>query len=190
MEDLWAFNEEEVVRAVFASAIPIISAVGHETDTTLIDFVSDQRAPTPTAAAEMAVPVLEDLRLSLTRSGMQLMNSLLRILKEIAIRLESLGRGLGNPQRLIEEKSQYVDDKAERLFLAFKGFMEKKQRSLEHSGQLLESYSYQKTLKRGFSMVKSSAGTLIQSVKTVHSGDPVEIIFHDGMIGATILKRT
>jgi exodeoxyribonuclease VII large subunit len=189
LEDLWAFNEEEVVRAVFESNIPVISAVGHETDTTLIDFVADRRAPTPTAAAEMATPVLEDLRLSMARAGMQLMHSLLRVLKEYAIKLESLGRGLGSPQRRIEEKLQYVDDKAERLSMALKTFMEKQQRRLEHAGQLLESYSYQKTLKRGFSIIKDNAGHVIQSLSQCHVKDHVSIVLQDGIVVAEVLEK-
>lgn len=189
LEDLWAFNEEEVVRAAFESTIPLISAVGHETDTTLIDYVSDRRAPTPTAAAEMAVPVLEDLRIHLTRFGMQMMNGLLRLLKERSIKLESLTRGLGNPRRLIEEKFQYLDEKTERLLIAFKSLMEKKVRTLEHLGNLLESYSYQKTLKRGFSILKGPDASVIQSVQALSPKDKVQILLHDGQCQAEILEK-
>jgi exodeoxyribonuclease VII large subunit len=189
LEDLWAFNEEEVVRAVFESNIPVISAVGHETDTTLIDFVADRRAPTPTAAAEMATPVLEDLRLSLARSGMQLMHGLLRVFKEYAIKLDFLARGLGSPKLRIEERLQYVDDKTERLSMALKTFTEKQQRRLEHAGQLLESYSYQKTLKRGFAIIKDRTGHVIQSLSQCQVKDHVSIFLQDGVVVTKVLEK-
>jgi exodeoxyribonuclease VII large subunit len=118
-----AFNEEIVVRAAAASAIPLISAVGHETDTTLIDFASDKRAPTPTAAAEMAVPVRLDLRASLTMLGGRLESGTARFLAERRLRVEGLGRGLPDPASLIEGAMQRLDDRAERLDLAIRRFL-------------------------------------------------------------------
>jgi exodeoxyribonuclease VII large subunit len=115
LEDLWAFNEEIVVRAAAASAIPLISAVGHETDTTLIDYASDHRAPTPTAAAEKAVPVRAELLGDLREHDGRLLNALTRRLREAETELAGLSRGLPDPRRLIEERAQRVDDSAERL---------------------------------------------------------------------------
>ncbi len=115
LEDLWAFNEEVVVRAAAASAIPLISAVGHETDTTLIDFASDRRAPTPTAAAEMAVPVRAELVAQVMQHGERLYRGLSRMLSERRTHLEGLSRGLPDPWRLLEEATQRLDDWSERL---------------------------------------------------------------------------
>jgi exodeoxyribonuclease VII large subunit len=118
LEDLMAFNEEVVVRAAAASLIPLISAVGHETDTTLIDFASDRRAPTPTAAAEMAVPVrLEMLAEAAAKAG-RLENALGRLFEHRRIRLDGLARGIPTPESLLGQRRQRLDDRAERLDLA------------------------------------------------------------------------
>lgn len=115
LEDLWAFNEEVVVRAAAASAIPLISAVGHETDTTLIDFASDLRAPTPTAAAELAVPVRADLIVSIAELHRRQQRGLVRLMDEAATRLTALIRGLPSPADLFGLRQQRFDDLAERL---------------------------------------------------------------------------
>lgn len=115
LEDLWAFNEEIVVRAAAESDIPLISAVGHETDTTLIDFASDRRAPTPTAAAEMAVPVRLELVAQVQESGARLGQSVNRLLSESTLQVQGLGRGLPNLVQLVEQKQQDLDGLTERL---------------------------------------------------------------------------
>jgi len=118
LEDLMPFNEEIVVRAAAASLIPLISAVGHETDTTLIDHASDRRAPTPTAAAEMAVPVRLDLIAELAAKSSRLSGGLSRLFAERRLHLAGLARGLPSPQDLIGNAAQRLDDRAERLRLA------------------------------------------------------------------------
>jgi exodeoxyribonuclease VII large subunit len=130
LEDLWAFNEEIVVRAAAASTIPLISAVGHETDTTLIDFASDRRAPTPTAAAEMAVPVRADLLAQTIDFGKRAIACLNRALREANVALTGLARGLGDPLRLIEERQQRLDVCGERLALAIHQLVERRSHAL------------------------------------------------------------
>lgn len=139
LEDLWAFNEEIVVRAVADCSIPVISAVGHETDTTLIDFAADLRAPTPTAAAEMAVPVRVELLAQVRDDGLRLDRALNRRLNEFGLRLEALARGLPKPQRLVEEAAQRLDDRAERLGPALRRALERQSERLGRIAARLES---------------------------------------------------
>lgn len=122
MEDLWAFNEEVVARAAADSAIPLISAVGHETDTTLIDFVADRRAPTPTAAAEMAVPVRSELVSDVSDLGRRLVLGLQRGLSQRRRELGGLTRGLRGPRELLALARQRLDECAERLHRALLTF--------------------------------------------------------------------
>jgi exodeoxyribonuclease VII large subunit len=122
LEDLWGFNEEIVVRAAAASRIPLISAVGHETDTTLIDFVADRRAPTPSAAAEMAVPVRLDLVASLGGLEHRRRNAVARALAQRGQRLRDLSRGLPRPEALVAERAQRLDAVGARLPLALVAF--------------------------------------------------------------------
>jgi exodeoxyribonuclease VII large subunit len=129
LEDLMPFNEEIVVRAAAASAIPLISAVGHETDTTLIDHASDRRAPTPTAAAEMAVPVRLDLIAELGAKSSRFSAGLSRLFSERRMHLAGLARGLPDPHDLIGSAAQRLDDRAERLRLA----ADRRLRAAQHS---------------------------------------------------------
>ena len=115
LEDLMPFNEEIVVRATANSEIPIISAVGHETDTTLIDFASDRRAPTPTAAAEMAVPVKEELSLTLVHQYQRMRSSMYRLLVNRREYVDALSKGIKNPQYILDGMVQRLDDWSDRL---------------------------------------------------------------------------
>ena len=118
LEDLWAFNEELVVRAVAASEIPLISAIGHEADTTLVDFASDRRAPTPSAAAEIAVPVRVELAAIIGDMGARLLPAVQRQLNSSSKEVTGLARGIPAPNRLTEATSQRLDDRIERLEMA------------------------------------------------------------------------
>ncbi|MSO81052.1 MAG: exodeoxyribonuclease VII large subunit [Alphaproteobacteria bacterium] len=137
LEDLMAFNEEIVVRAIAASTIPVISAVGHETDTTLADFASDMRAPTPTAAAEMAVPVRADLLLAVDRCGGSLAAAAVKLVRHRAERLAALARGLPDARRAVGRKAQRADEWAERLGPALARYLDGRTRQVGYLGQRL-----------------------------------------------------
>ena len=130
LEDLWAFNEEAVVRAAAASTIPLIAAVGHETDVTLIDLAADRRAPTPTAAAEMAVPVRADLIDRTQALEHRLGASLRRLLSERRARVDGLGRGLPEARNRLATASQRLDDWGERLIHAMHGGLRARRQSV------------------------------------------------------------
>ncbi len=137
LEDLWAFNEEIVVRAAAASEIPLIAAIGHETDTTLIDLAADRRAPTPTAAAEMAVPVRAELAEAITTLTQRLTGGLRRDLGNRRERLQGLARGLPEPRRLLETAMQRLDERSERLAGAIKTDLSRRLAEVEaFSGRL------------------------------------------------------
>ncbi|MBA3814183.1 MAG: exodeoxyribonuclease VII large subunit [Alphaproteobacteria bacterium] len=209
LEDLWAFNEECVVRAVAESQIPVISAVGHETDVTLIDFAADKRAPTPTAAAEFAVPVRSQLAQTLRSHESQLSNRIQHSLSLYESRLEALRRGLPPLESWLDDHAQKLDDLFERLvntnrwFIqqqtsalhhlvqrfspALENVVQKKSQQFEAFSQLLESFSYARVLERGFTFITGSDGGLISSKINAFPHQHIQIHFHDGPTSAEIL---
>ncbi len=203
LEDLWPFNEEIVIRAVYDSEIPIISAVGHETDTMLIDYVSDLRAPTPTGAAEFAVPVKAELEVGLKTTRARLANAVYRYLNNYKTLLEGLNRGIPNLNQILGEYRQRLDDRAERLNLSFQNLLTQKknlierntirpfyiqtilQRNCENLQNLaarLENVSIDSVLKRGFAWIRDSRGQTLYSVEEARRATNLEIRFADGII--------
>jgi len=211
LEDLWAFNEEIVVRAVAESHIPVISAVGHETDVTLIDFAADKRAPTPTAAAEFAVPVRTQLAQTLLQYKAQLATRFDHRLSLYESQLEALKRGLPPLGVWLDEHLQRLDDYFERLMNAKSRFVSQQGLTLNHLiqrltpaltntlqktehrfetlAQLLESFSYTRVLERGFSFVTGGDGALISSKAQIQPDQRIQIHFYDGTQNAKILDK-
>ena len=138
LEDLMAFNEEDVVRAAAATEIPLISAVGHETDTTLIDFAADLRAPTPTAAAEKAVPVRSELVAGLAEQEARLVGAMMRGLDDRHRHLTQTFRALPNPRRVIEDCARRLDERAERLDNALPHLVERHRMELDRLATRLD----------------------------------------------------
>lgn len=137
LEDLMPFNEENVVRAAANCSIPLISAVGHETDTTLIDYAADARAPTPTGAAEIAVPVRLNLMAQIADDGQRLITSITRLIRENKQRMATNAAKLGSPERLLELKIQQIDRKSDQLDNTLQNLITKKRQTFIESGTRL-----------------------------------------------------
>jgi exodeoxyribonuclease VII large subunit len=165
VEDLWAFNEEIVVRAAAASDIPLISAIGHEPDFTLIDFASDLRAPTPTAAAEFAVPMRADLIAGVTTLGARLFSGTSRALDRRRGVVEGLARGLRGPREALELATQRLDHSSERLFRAFDAALAAGAQRLENTGRRLRPDVLRRGLDDGLGRLSD---TSIRMTRGVH----------------------
>ena len=210
IEDLWAFNEEVVVRAIAACRIPIISAVGHETDTTLADFAADLRAPTPTAAAEMAVPVLADLRLTLGGYGQRSEKCVRRYHQRGRERLDALVRVLPRRDALLGPQRQRADDLGARLDRGLerrvgvaRGQLDRSsaalrlstlERQLERARdrvkatwRLVETLGPNAILDRGYAFVSARpSGAVVGSAEAARGAGAVTLHFRDGQVDAKV----
>lgn len=188
LEDLWGFNEEALVRAVADCPYPTISAVGHETDTTLCDFAADLRAPTPSAAAELAGPdraaLLHELQESLERSG----DALLRLVARRRERLESLASRpcLRRPEALLERAAQSLDLLADRLDRTVATSLERRSSRLALLAGRLDALSPLRVLSRGFAAIQTPAGKVVTQAAALSPGDRVDILFSDAKVSATV----
>jgi exodeoxyribonuclease VII large subunit len=183
-EDLWPFNDEALARAIVSSPVPVVSAVGHETDYTISDFVADRRAPTPSAAAEMIVPsALEEGRM-LRSSGDRLLTAITRRLTRERDLLEGMaGRpALRRPADMLEPRQQRLDDAARRLATTGRHEMERERNRLASLWERLDALSPTSTLRRGYSIALDSKGDLVSTVEGVSPGDLMEIVLSDGRV--------
>lgn len=188
IEDLWAFNDEKVARAVFASEIPIISAVGHETDFTITDFVADMRAPTPSAAAELATnDIMSDLNMALNLFE-RIEYNFIQKFNFYKSKLEFLLKRnvLKRPLDRIVNESIYIDDMEERLYRALKHCVEIKKSKFVKNIEKLEVLSPFSILKRGFSVTTDCDGNVITSIKNLNVNDDINIEINDGIINAVV----
>jgi exodeoxyribonuclease VII large subunit len=165
IEDLWAFNEEVVVRAAAASGIPLISAVGHETDTTLIDHAADRRAPTPSAAAEIAVPVRQDLLSELLDLDRRQAGAMARFMAERRRLVEGLARGLRGPRDLLALASQRFDDIGDRLDRALLALVAEKRARLQELGAMLRPRLLRSETARLGQALEAVAARLLRTVR-------------------------
>ena len=210
LEDLWCFNEENVVRAVYNSEIPIISAVGHETDTMLIDYAADLRAPTPTGAAEFAVPVKSEILAKLMTQTSRMINAVHRFCDEKKNYLEGLARGIPNLEQILGDNVQKLDEKVERLKLAFGNYlslkenvlalseikpiyieniMTRKKEALSGFAARLESVSVESVLQRGFAWVKTEQGKTIYNKEQALKKHLLQVTFADGNIKVRTMEK-
>ena len=191
MEDLWAFNEPPVAEAIKRSVIPVISAVGHETDQSISDFVADLRAPTPSAAAELAVPEWDALAETLETLRDRLNHALENGLRRKRDRLDldwSDARRI-RLHRILDQKRQTLEECGIALDRLMETAIVEKRHALLREAERMRAYSPQRTLARGFALIGDKSGTPVTAAKNVRTGDEVRILFYDGTVEATVTGK-
>ena len=188
MEDLWAFNEEAVARAVFDCSVPVISAVGHETDTTIIDFVADLRAPTPSAAAELAVYDFMAMKKNLKLREERLLHFMQLILERKRQKLEqySLRMRAYHPQQRLNEQRQFAADAENRLRREMMRRLEQEKYRLGLMAERLKGLSPLEKLSQGYAYVENSSGANVRTVSNVKQGEQITVYVTDGRIRAEV----
>ena len=188
MEDLRAFNEESVARAIFASELPVISAVGHETDFTIADFVADLRAPTPSAAAELATARLSDLQDTAASLAERLEREMQLILMTSKRRLEFLKERpvLKRPLEAIRQKRLFLEEKERLLYRETAGHLERMQRQLAAAEGRLVAVSPLSVMNRGYAMLMDAAGMPLTTAQAAAIGQTVQIRMRDGVLQAEV----
>ena len=188
MEDLWAFNDEALVRAVAASHIPVISAVGHETDFTLCDFVADRRAPTPSAAAEIAVPDRAALLEKIGESAEQMSRTMEKRLNLAKLAIESRKQTLTllSPEGRLDRNRKEIAYCAEGMERAIAAIFARDEARLRASVERLDALNPLAILQRGYSAVRDREGRMIGSVEKLSVGQTVEVMMRDGIANAEI----
>ena len=190
LEDLWPFNEEIVARAIYDSELPIISAVGHETDFTIADFVADLRAPTPSAAAELAVPDVYELKQKINQYQNRYRMALKKKIEFMRLRYEKCmkSRAFTDPTRKIKDEYVIIDTFVKRLEMKIRNIQKDKINQYIAITTKLDTMSPLKTLTRGYSLVEKD-NQIIKSVKQLKPEDEIKIRFFDGEKMAKILEQ-
>lgn len=211
LEDLWAFNEEELAREIYQCSTPIISSIGHETDTTIADFVSDLRAPTPSAAAMSATPDLNTILYNASKLKKYLYDSIKQSIESKKNTLELLRLRIVNPSqqlllnaqkldeleiRLLKQNKTLIDDNKEKLKFSFsqllthsQNFIKVQQNELSNYGNSLNLLSPLNTLSRGYTMTQDNRGSIITSVKRIKLNEVISTKFHDGKVTSKVVNK-
>ena len=191
IEDLWAFNDERVAYAIYESEIPVISAVGHEPDVTISDYVADLRAATPSNAAELAVPDQEALRQTLDSMAAAMANGLGRQLKAACQHLSVLSQSpaLRSPTGYIEQREKSLELLKNRLISAQNQSITRKNARYIAAVSKLDAMSPLKVLTRGYSMAQTERGDVLRSVNQVELGERINISLSDGKLSATVMDK-
>lgn len=192
MEDLWAFNDEMLAKTVAASDVPVISAVGHETDFTICDFAADMRAPTPSAAAEMAVPdsfeIRQKLNALLSRMEYSVANSI-KDSREHIVRLQN-SRALSSPQNFVDDRRMTLDSLYGRLGTSMKLVLNSKRLEFSSLTASLEALSPLSVISRGYAAVYDDNGEIIKSVKALDKGDRFTLRLSDGIVRGEVMDTS
>ena len=191
IEDLWAFNDERVAHAIYESEIPVISAVGHEPDVTISDFVEDLRAATPSNAAELTVPDQDALRQSLDAMSAAMATALNRQLKSAQQHLHVLSQSpaLRSPTGYIEQREKSLELLKNRLISAQNQSITRKNQRYIAAVSKLDAMSPLKVLTRGYSMAQTETGAVLRSVNQVELGERIRISLSDGKLSATVMDK-
>lgn len=190
LEDLWAFNDESVVRAIADCSIPIITGIGHETDFTLADFAADLRAPTPTGAAVLATPDAAELRASLGSQLLHLdsaMSAILTVNRRDVVDMQQRLTRL-SPQRRVQEDRQQLDEYLERARRGLTASLHLRRAQLDGQKSRLQALSPLAVLQRGYAVVRTSDGMILHSVEQTKPGDEITATISDGELAATVRK--
>ena len=182
IEDLWAFNDEALAREIYACRIPVISAVGHETDFTICDYVSDLRAPTPSAAAELAVPVFDGLMYEIDQIRIKLNTSIINYcdIKKHQLDKAKARLGVQTLRSMLDSKNDLLDKTASNLVNLAKSTVDLENSRLKRIVSELKAYSFENPLKRGYAYVKGKDGQIIKSVSELKEKGEAELVMHDG----------
>ena len=188
IEDLWPFNEEIVARAIFACPIPTISAVGHEIDFTISDYVADLRAPTPSAAAELAVPNIDDVKYTIEQYENQYKVLLKRKVQLMRAKFDMImeNKSFKNPLLIVENKTLLLDKLEKEIIDLFKNIIQRKEAKFNELVVGLDALSPLKTLLRGYSIVEKD-DKVVKSASDLNVGDNIKIILNDGNVNANII---
>ena len=191
LEDLWAFNDERVARAIYDSDIPVISAVGHEPDVAISDFVADRRASTPSNAAEIAVPDMAELLRTLDAAHSRMTQSICRDIAAHSHRLESLSkkRVLTDPTAYLADRRQDVDHMTHRLCAAMRGSTDDQRRRFGALAASLDALSPLKVLGRGYALAQQPDGTVLRSADQARIGETLRLRLADGALRCQVKEK-